>query len=195
MSTKTRRISWTVAAILWVLLAFAARKANGQEASTLASFNVSDITGPVLRDNDILRVYIGSAKALGTDPRVILSTSRSISVNADLSYPWHQTGENEAWYWWPDVRVVTDNDPCKSNSTAACRDTGWVDLKMPDIKIEVPRGSNNWIPDKDARIIVHIVDAASRGICSSEFCGAVLIVPRMKLSDVVVAMRRREVVP
>ena len=153
---------------------------------------------PVLRHGDLLRVYVGSTEPLGA--RIFVGTTWSVSPNADIGPPFDQSGENpDIMHWSHDVRVIADGDPCLLEPALVipCRDTGWVDLPIPDVRIEQPPGSDVWVHDSEMRIVIHVANL-NVGLCPVVTCGARLVVRRMKLSDVLnvpVSTKRRSVQP
>lgn len=153
-------------------------------------------TGPVLRRESTLRIYIGPSTA---DTRIYMWTTVSTSPNAATAGPpFDLVGEELSTFVVssgqpiaiPGVRVVADDDPCRFDPVRACRDTGWVDVPIPQKRIWI---DGQWIIDKWLRVIVYM--SAVPG-CPTAGCGAVLVVGRVGLHEILpmpTTVRRRAI--
>lgn len=132
-------------------------------------------TGPCLRFGNTLQCYIGPTQPGG---RIAIGTTSS-AVTTDYGPLYAEATINpDVWYSVDELRVIDSRDAGED------RDTGWIRFPIPDVRIESPYGSGNWILDPNMWIQAHYA-RAEIGLCSVSACGAVIVLGRVPLDRIV----------
>lgn len=139
-----------------------------------------------VQSTDRLHCYVG---AVADTDRVFVDTTSSQSPDADIGYPFDETGSNPSIvYAVSQVRYVDPRDVGED------RVTGWLDLSAPNGKILV---NGQWVDDPALRVIIHVT-ANVLGLCNVAACGSRLVMSRAAKNTIVrapVNSKRRGVTP